>query len=269
MKKPPGRPAKRRVTATAQLGSCVSTRLSSISFNLQYMQRETFPCPKDPDLLRLIARALVFRLGRVNKKSGDEAQRELLILAMREAMSDKVYNEGLYSGDFDKRSIDSALYADPTIKDLIKRLAEGKSSRTTHDPELLKFQRELMLDYIDISEASTERKEIPFPKYQKDPDTASELMQKWVDKHLPILIPTLTVLSCACGYRRVSEAIVLPPPTNESGDATGHTKRDYLLGYSKNKVMLALLAHLHGVSSGRMDNLLKKHLSSAHPPLLT
>ncbi|CUS34445.1 hypothetical protein COMA2_170009 [Candidatus Nitrospira nitrificans] len=56
-----GRRPKRRVTATNKLGSIVSSHLSVIWFHAWYMQRATFPCPKDPDLLRLIVPARVFK----------------------------------------------------------------------------------------------------------------------------------------------------------------------------------------------------------------
>lgn len=256
-----GRPPKRKVTATAQLGSLVSTRLSSIWFNVFRIQRETFPCPKDPDLLRLIVRALVFNIERVNKKMGAEARSVLVMLAMREALTDPDYHEGKYFEDFDKRSLNSLLYSDPTIKDLIKRLAEGNPSRNKHDTELLKFQRELVLEYIAKH---------PLPRYQKNSDEAVDRFQDWVTEHSPSLMPTLMVVACGCGYPPASKSMCrLTSPTNSTGDPTGNTKRTYRQGYSLDHITLALLAHLHGTSPRRMANLLKKKLSSDHPPLLT
>ena len=253
-----GRPPKRKVAATIKLGSLVSTRLSAIWFNAFYVQGENFPCPKDSDLLRLIVRALVFKIERLDKQSGGETRRRLLMLAMREALTDPNYHAGKYSGDFDKRSVNSVLYADPTIKELIRQLAEGKSSRDKHHPELLKFQRELVLEYIEKH---------PLPQYQKAPDQALKRFQDWVTEHAPVLMPTLMVLSCGCVYPPTSKVICrLPPPTNTTGDPT---KSGYRHGYSQDQIMVELLAHLHGISPRRMANLLKKPLTSAHPPLLS
>jgi hypothetical protein len=52
---------RRKVTATNKLGSIVSSHLSAIWFNAWCIQRVIFPCPKDPDLLRLIVPVLVFK----------------------------------------------------------------------------------------------------------------------------------------------------------------------------------------------------------------
>ena len=246
-----GRRPKRRVTAVNKLGSCVSTRLSSIWINV-YLAKGTgtIPYPHNPDLLRFILHALVCNLGYVDKKREAEVRRCLLMLVARELMIDN--DEFKYSREnYDRRIQKSSLCSDPAIKDLVKRLAAGKPQRDKHDIELLKFQRELVLEYMDEHE---------FPKYLENPDNALKLLQDWMDEHAPVLIPRLSVVSCGCGAP--SKSIALPELHST------HLKTNPRHGVPPDKMLLAILAHLHNTSPKYIDKLLNRP-SSAHSVFLT
>lgn len=210
--------------------------------------------PRNPYLLQCVVQTLLRRIAQLDKtkskNTATEARAYLWLMARHEDrllapsfelfMHEPVPEEFLRamgsSSDFEQEiEIGQFLLGKPTIQRQLRGLKGGRG-RHEHLPESLTIQRKIVIDYFEKH---------PLPGYQKTFDKAANLMQAWVDEHLPILMPRLKDIPCRCGYYG-SRPIELPEPhsVGHAGDQKT-TPAKVLYRYSEKEALLLFLCHLH------------------------